>query len=51
MKEAEEKKYTENDLRRIFAIGQYTKNYGDYKPYTFEEAFYSLLKEKESTKK
>lgn len=32
------KMYSEEDLKEIFNIAQMQKNYGDYKPYSFEEA-------------
>ena len=30
--------FSEEDIKEIFKIAQMQKNYGDYKPYTFEEA-------------
>lgn len=30
--------FSQEDVREIFKIAQMQKNYGDYKPYTFEEA-------------
>ena len=35
---AKENTYTEEQVRDLFEIAQLTKAYGDYKPYTFEEA-------------
>lgn len=38
--------FSEDDVREIFKIAQMQKNYGDYKPYTFEEAI-QLWKEQQ----
>lgn len=37
-KKAGEFFYTEEQAKRLFEIGQMTKDFGDYKPYTFDEA-------------
>lgn len=39
--------FSEEDVREIFKIAQMQKDYGDYKPYTFEEAI-QLWKEQQS---
>lgn len=39
--------FTEEDVREIFKIAQMQKNYGDYKPYTFEEAI-NIWKEQQT---
>jgi hypothetical protein len=36
--------YSEEEVEHIFNIGQMTKNYGDYKPYTFKEAMEQFKK-------
>jgi hypothetical protein len=33
-----DKMYSEEEVKQIFNIGQQIKAYGDYKPYTFDEA-------------
>ena len=38
--------FSEDDVKEIFKIAQMQKNYGDYKPYTFEEAI-QLWKEQQ----
>jgi hypothetical protein len=36
--------YGKEDVEQIFNIGQMTKNYGDYKPYTFKESLEQFKK-------
>ena len=36
--------YSEEDVKKIVQIAQSTKNYGDYKPYTFEECIEQFKK-------
>jgi hypothetical protein len=36
--------FSEEEVRAIFTIGQMVKAYGDYKPYTFEEALKQFKK-------
>lgn len=42
----EDTKYSEVEVKEIFKIAQMQKNYGDYKPYSFEEAKELLKKKK-----
>ena len=39
-----ERRYSEEEVRQIFDIGQMIKNYGDYKPFTFKEALEQFKK-------
>jgi hypothetical protein len=39
-----ERMYSEEEVKQIFNIGQMTKDYGDYKPYTFEQALEQFKK-------
>ena len=39
-----ERMYSEEEVKTIFSIGQMVKAYGDYKPYTFEEALKQFKK-------
>jgi hypothetical protein len=39
-----ERMYNEEEVEKIFNIGQMIKNYGDYKSYTFKEALEQFKK-------
>lgn len=39
--------FSKDDVKEIFKIAQMQKNYGDYKPYTFEEAIQLFWKEQQ----
>lgn len=40
----QERSYSEEEVNEIFKIAQMAKHYGDYKPYTFEEAMKQFKK-------
>ena len=41
--------FSEEDVKEIFKIAQMQKNYGDYKPYTFEETIQLWIEQRPKT--